>query len=211
MALSVAPKLFASDRSRAWLLTLTSALVMTVGGLGFAFAFFASTEQINHFPLLDVGWANAICSCFISFLAADMVLGYLYFKSEVNWLTGWVHHIGYSIVVFGCIQHRVAGGFLTFASLLELPSIPLSLGHIKKAWRRDYLFGVLFFATRVLVNFYVILHVRVAYPHSNFYLVTAAPLPLHIFWFYNWVQQQIRIRKHKHTDTATAATVKKME
>ncbi|TPX49082.1 hypothetical protein SeMB42_g01732 [Synchytrium endobioticum] len=147
-----ARKTFHRERARAWLLTLISALVMTGGGLGFAFAFFASKERIDAFPLLDVDWANAVCACFIAFLAADSVLGWLYFRGEVHWLTGWIHHVGYAIVVLVCIQHRVAGGFLTFASLLELPTIPLALGHINKSWRRDYLFGLLFFTTRVVLN-----------------------------------------------------------
>ncbi|KAJ3111654.1 hypothetical protein HDU96_005490 [Phlyctochytrium bullatum] len=90
------------------------------------------------------------------------------------------------------MQRAQIGAFLSFAAIMELSTIPLALGHMNKAWRRDYTFGILFFITRVLGHGYVVVHAIQTYWPSTFWIVPFVPFPLHIHWFANWVRQQQR-------------------
>ncbi|KAI8804444.1 hypothetical protein BJ742DRAFT_450856 [Cladochytrium replicatum] len=183
-----------TDRQRAWILTLFSATTMSVGAFRFSwvFATMPKGSTIKQHPDLDSSVAIGFCAAFVGFLIADMIVGTLAYPEQFHPLTGWFHHLGYTAVVLGVVQQRVPGGFLAFAAMLELPTIPLSLGNINRQWKRDYTFGVLFFLTRIVFHSYVIVHCYHAFPATQLWMVTAIPFPLHLYWFRGWVNQMRR-------------------
>ncbi|KAJ3160070.1 hypothetical protein HK101_000966 [Irineochytrium annulatum] len=121
-------------------------------------------------------------------------------------MVGWFHHLGYAWCVLAMMQRGQVGAFLSFAAVLEIPTIPLALGHMNKEWRRDYTFGILFFITRVILHFYVVLHAFTTYTNSIFPLVPLIPLPLHIYWFTNWVRQQLRTGRAPKTRSVPSSS-----
>eukprot|EP00842_Homolaphlyctis_polyrhiza_P001253 jgi/Hompol1/2128/HPOL_005868-RA len=190
------PSLFPNGRRKAWLLTLLSSSTIVFGAIPLFVEFVALPHgaTINDLPSLNSARANLLSTFFLGYLFADIIVGIPEYFSQIGLITGWVHHFGYLLVILNCMKYNITGGFLCFASILETPTIFLALGHINPAWRKDLVFGALFFLTRIVLHIYVILHVRHTYS-SNFWMVTASPLPVHIFWFVNWVRQQLRIRK----------------
>ncbi|KAI8848696.1 hypothetical protein BC829DRAFT_393660, partial [Chytridium lagenaria] len=116
----------------------------------------------------------------------DLVLGTIVYPSQIGFLSGWCHHLGYAYCVFGLVQRGQIGAFLSFAAILEIPSIPLALGHMNKAWRRDYTFGILFFITRVILHGYVVVHAYTTYSPSLFWIVPFIPSPPHLLGT-NWL------------------------
>ncbi|KAJ3216176.1 hypothetical protein HDU67_009825 [Dinochytrium kinnereticum] len=188
-------KYLPTERKKAWVLTLLSAMVVSIGGspLAFEFATLPPGSSIADHPSLDSPRAWTIAAFFLSYLAVDLVLGSFSYPTQIHPLSGWFHHLGYAYCVLAMMQRAQIGAFLSFASILEISTIPLALGHMNKAWRRDYTFGILFFITRVVLHGYVVVHAYRTYAPSLFWIVPFIPFPLHIYWFTNWVRQQVRM------------------
>ncbi|KAJ3095967.1 hypothetical protein HDU97_006336 [Phlyctochytrium planicorne] len=191
---SLFAKFLTTERQKAWVLTLLSAMVVSIGGspLAFEFATLPHGSTIADHPSLDSPRAWAIASFFISYLGVDLILGSFAYPTQIHPLSGWFHHLGYGYCVLAMMQRAQIGAFLSFASILEISTIPLALGHMNKAWRRDYTFGIMFFITRVVLHGYVVMHAYSTYAPSIFWIVPFIPWPLHIYWFSNWVRQQLR-------------------
>ncbi|KAH9265583.1 hypothetical protein BASA84_001587 [Batrachochytrium salamandrivorans] len=190
------PKYFVTSRQKAWLLTLTSSSFIVVFALPLFVEFISLPpgSTINDLPSLhNAPVPYALSVYFVGYLFADIWVGVQHYPDQIGVVTGWIHHVGYFICVLNCLKYRIAGGFLCFASVLETPTIVLALGHIHRAWRKDLLFGGLFFITRIVLHAWIIHHVYSTY-QSEFWIVTATPYPIHVYWFLNWTRQQIRKR-----------------
>ncbi|KAH6586246.1 hypothetical protein BASA50_000710 [Batrachochytrium salamandrivorans] len=189
-------KYFVTSRQKAWLLTLTSSSFIVVFALPLFVEFISLPpgSTINDLPSLhNAPVPYALSVYFVGYLFADIWVGVQHYPDQIGVVTGWIHHVGYFICVLNCLKYRIAGGFLCFASVLETPTIVLALGHIHRAWRKDLLFGGLFFITRIVLHAWIIHHVYSTY-QSEFWIVTATPYPIHVYWFLNWTRQQIRKR-----------------
>jgi hypothetical protein len=98
---------FPSVRQRAWLLTGVGSGLMTCASLPFVLDYAGF-----HFGLIQgeregtKGWgvgmvqprveaAVAVNRVFQAYLTADMLIGALCYRSQIGFLTGWVHHIVY--------------------------------------------------------------------------------------------------------------------
>nr|KAJ3418205.1 hypothetical protein HK105_000202 [Polyrhizophydium stewartii] len=204
------PALFATPKQKAWLLTLVSSSVIVLGAVSLFVEFLSmpAGSTINELPSLNSWVANTLSVFFVGYLFADISVGVADYTGQIGLVTGWIHHFGYLICVVNCVKYRIAGGFLCFASILEMPTIVLALGHINRAWRRDLLFGALFFTTRIVLHAYVVWHVYNTY-ESNFWMVTAAPYPIHVYWFANWVRQQLRQRRRVSAQSLPASAAAK--
>jgi hypothetical protein len=75
-------------------------------------------------------------------------VGSLHYPSQVDILTGWIHHVGYIILLVNLIDKKLTAPFCIMACM-EIPTLALSIGHIWKDLRNDLLFGILFFSTRI--------------------------------------------------------------
>ena len=194
------PLFYRTDRQRAWILTLLSALVTGFGAspLFMEFVSLPPDGNISQIPGLNGPNANAVSIFFMGYLFADLSLGMAHYPRQIHPVSGWIHHTGYLLVILNGLKYEFPGAFLCFASILEIPTICLALGHINKAWRQDYLFGFLFFVTRILLHAYVVHHAFVTY-QSNYWMVTAIPYPIHVWWFINWLRQQMRLKSQSNT------------
>ncbi len=126
----------------------------------------------------------------------DIVIGLVFYRSQIGFLTGWVHHIVYVWMMIGCTTGY--GIFVTsvvyspnFVLVLveELPTFLLALGSIFPSLRTDLGFGVTFFALRLVY------HVFMFYFTIRFYTLTRIPtvmfsltLAMHLQWFSGWVK-----------------------
>ncbi|KAI8928714.1 hypothetical protein BC831DRAFT_447144 [Entophlyctis helioformis] len=139
------PAAFPTTKQKSWVLSLAASTAIVLGGLPLFVEFLSlsSTQTIHDLPGRDSQWANNLAMVFVGFLAADLVVGRAQYPDQIGLLTGWVHHMAYVLVVINCIKYEIVGGFLCFASILEMPTIVLALGHLHKPWRRDLLFGFL--------------------------------------------------------------------
>ncbi|KAM0749574.1 hypothetical protein T439DRAFT_315845 [Meredithblackwellia eburnea MCA 4105] len=207
-------------RARAWVLTTLSSSVMTLAALPFLVDFLrfgldvALVARREHL-------ARAVSAFFVVYLVLDLVFGLLHYRSQMNLLTGWVHHSAYTVLVSFIIYRDFCHVF-ALAAFMELPTFILALAMIAPATRSDVFFSVVFFLTRILYHIALIVSYITPYGRTYgcqlFSAVDGTPIasfvpagallaaaPLHISWFTNSIKGQIRRRRQAQKAMATAA------
>ncbi|KAJ1541176.1 hypothetical protein HK096_010388, partial [Nowakowskiella sp. JEL0078] len=85
-----------------------------------------------------------------------------------------------------------ASGLFAMFGILEAPTLLLSIASINKNLRRDYLYGAMFFATRIVLHLVLLYRLFTDFPDRKLWVAPLCVFPLHIIWFNRWVQQQRR-------------------
>ena len=175
-----------------WITTTTSSIVMTTSSIPYVLQYFKNGADLNSFPLLHDATARFFICFFMSYLVADMALGILYYPGQMNFVTGWLHHTLYLILLPILMSSKLEGGFL-ICCFMEFPTIFLSLGYLSPKWKSEISFGISFFITRILFHVYFGYQ---AYSSSPGVLMPIIALfPLHVHWFGSWCRRQVRVRK----------------
>lgn len=102
-------------KQRAWVLTTISSAVMSVASLPLAWEYLVScfdllsVQKSNMWTYCASRFFQAYLIAFVSFhishtftsltLYRDISLGLIYYRSKLNFLTGWVHHTVYVFIV----------------------------------------------------------------------------------------------------------------
>ncbi|KAL1918659.1 uncharacterized protein VTP21DRAFT_2681 [Calcarisporiella thermophila] len=186
---------FIPSKQQAWILTLISSLVMSIGSLPFLYALIAARLDVTHLPA-DSPFARGLVAFFESYLALDLILGCIHYRTAITLVTGWFHHLSYGCVLLW-VLHNAHSPLFCLMTILEMPTILLAVGHLDKRLRNDTLFAALFFVTRIVFHlcmthaFYSSLPVRAVWKISAFFF------PLHIHWFYKIVKLQIRLARER--------------
>lgn len=132
-------------------------------------------------------------SYFTAYLLADFVIGYNDYHSLMCGLSGYVHHIGYTLLNFVVCWTGNLEYFFTFF-VEEFTSVLRNVGYIDSTLRTDYLFGFSFFILRILLHLFLIWKYR----HNT--LVFRGGLViwgLHIYWFYTWYKKYMVVETPK--------------
>lgn len=81
---------------------------------------------------------------------------------------------------------------------MESSSIFLSGGRLFPALRQDLLFGLLFFAFRVVYHAWMLYKIyTIPNPRVIMWPPVLGVLVLHLYWFYGWIQSEQRRRKKR--------------
>ncbi|KAJ7017632.1 hypothetical protein C8F04DRAFT_1332941 [Mycena alexandri] len=201
---------FSTARQRAWILTTIASAIMTLASLPFvhdyALALRAGggVEEVQ----LRTDAAVAVNRFFQAYLAADMFIGGLYYRAQIGFLTGWVHHAVYLCITEIAIRLAWAHIFC-FAACMELPTLLLGLATLLPALRSNALFALTFLATRIV--FHIVL--MLSYASTPATRVPAGILamvfPLHAMWFVGCVKGFVKrfkaSRNPSKTSTSTIA------
>jgi len=151
-------------------------------------------KSVRALPILTY----TTCRFFQAYLLADLTMGLLYYRSEVNLLTGWVHHLLYIFIVQYTIQRGWANIFCLCA-LMELPTFILGISFLYPRLRSNIAFAVAFFMTRIA--FHVVMFISYLIPYNRAsvtggsYLpsaILASVFPMHVMWFKGCVQGFIK-------------------
>jgi len=196
-------------KKRAWIITTFSA------GFCFLVSIYACNEApINwDFRLRAVLMGETSLSRFIvHFFRAqavlDLVLGVIFYRGELNFLTSIVHHTAYFLLCNWMLAHSCSLMFI-ICCLEELPTMLLGVGHINKKWRQDMPFGITYGILRVALHSFLCFTVmtypvpddRLGVIRFNFGLTWF----LHTHWFWGWVQQQRRIKSGSDKPTGSGS------
>ncbi|KAK7023287.1 hypothetical protein R3P38DRAFT_1103752 [Favolaschia claudopus] len=188
---------FPNVRQRAWIITTIASLLMTLSAVPFFLDFvrhsgvgsIAFQDDLGVVPRMQL--AVPVNRFFQAYLTADMIVGGLCYRSQIGFLTGWIHHIVYLGIVEVAIRCQWAH-FFCLAAFMELPTFLLGLSTLLPALRSNALFALTFFATRIC--FHVVLMTACAM--TNTLRIPACILlsvfPLHVMWFKGCVAGFIR-------------------
>jgi len=192
-----------SQRARAWTLCLVVATAMTAASLPYLLRAYSS-----GFYLPSLGQntpVSAFCLVFyMSFCLLDMCLGYTKYGKHMNTLS-YIHHSFYTFVTAYLLLVKQCGDQFMLMMVFEIPTILLALGHVSNdTIRNDWLFGVLFFFSRIVYHFFI---TAVFIYHLGFdsrTLLVMASIPMHVYWFYGWYQSMFRKTASRRNSIAAA-------
>jgi hypothetical protein len=175
-------KFATTDKQISWLLTFMSSGGLTLASIPRFYRFWKSGWNIQSFQV-DRTLDTLVLCYFVSYLILDLCLGSIYYKRQINILTGWIHHSVYTIITVYFLRYRL-GGFFTTASILEMPTLIMALGSLRSRFRSDYLFAATFFAFRLVFHAFMIKTLKQNHHIRSLWIVAASIFPLHLFWFH---------------------------
>ncbi|KAI8086745.1 uncharacterized protein BX664DRAFT_387111 [Halteromyces radiatus] len=189
-----------SERQRAYVLSLLSSFITSVGSLPFVYQvlFHLPRGNLNAllmdetFMLLAVG----LTTFFMTFLCLDLLIGWFRYRNKIDPLTGWVHHMTYLGVLTWVLRQHYSPIFVAMC-VLEIPTFILALGSVHRAYRSDTLFALTFVSTRIVFHTFMISSAFSLYRFGAITLALAAFLPLHCYWFFGFIQQQKRLYQQR--------------
>ncbi|CEP12619.1 hypothetical protein [Parasitella parasitica] len=143
-----------TEKERAYVCTLLSSSVTSLCSIPLVY-----TLLTNGGDLADIAayrtWTVIATTFFMTFLVVDLVIGVVFYRSKIDMLTGWIHHITYLLVLSWGIHNQLTAVFIMMCSL-EVPTFILALGSVRSELRRDYVFAATFLTTRIIFHAYAI-------------------------------------------------------
>ncbi|KAJ3842448.1 hypothetical protein F5878DRAFT_657605 [Lentinula raphanica] len=170
------PNCFTSAKQISWIITTAASFTMTISSTPFLWDYFSSwgdMKRVRALPELAVA-ANRI---FQAYLLADLSMGAMHYRSQLNLFTGWFHHILYLGIVEYAIRQRWAHMFC-LAACMEFPTFVLGIATLFPQLRSNIFFALSFFLTRIL--FHVVICVTYFLP-NNRPLTPKASIPVSMF------------------------------
>ncbi|ORX55734.1 hypothetical protein DM01DRAFT_1335127 [Hesseltinella vesiculosa] len=188
-----------NEKQRSWILTLVTSLVCSIVSLPSMVRFCLS--GFDMYWLYQNGPKDIALVCFFqTYLILDLYLGYHYYRARISWLTGWAHHCFYLGFLTYLLAYRQSS-FFVVAAILEVPTFILALGSVNPAWRSDRLFGLTFFALRLVFHACMIRVLKHHHHNRTIWYVALLVLPMHIYWFYGIVLTNVRKYRTKRQES----------
>ncbi|KAI8097306.1 uncharacterized protein BX664DRAFT_275960 [Halteromyces radiatus] len=188
-----------TEKQLSWVLTFTSSLICSFCSLPNLYHFWQSGYDM-HWLTLNTQQDIALVCFFQVYLAMDLGLGRRYYRQRINWVTGYLHHSVYLVLLTWFLKCRIPSFFVA-ASVLEVPTLILALGSIHPPWRSDRLFAFTFFCLRLVLHTVMIRLLKHHHHVRSLWCIALAILPLHLYWFYGIIHLQARKYRHKHNTT----------
>ncbi|KAF9408243.1 hypothetical protein BGZ94_002384 [Podila epigama] len=148
--------------------------------------------SLDHFPQ-ESNVAIAYSAYFVSYLLCDLVLGLIYYRAYLDLLSGWLHHLGYLVVVSALTQQQHISTLFALGTPIELPTIFLAAGHIFPHLRNDILFATSFLLVRIIYPIVMLPELYLNVEARLCWKVAVMALLVHLHWFKKFVQQQKRL------------------
>lgn len=191
-------------KRRGWIMSNVSSLTCSLVSIKHAVAFLASGCDASTLYTADA-FSDFITTFFVTYLLIDLVVGSLDYPTEVDLLTGWIHHTVYIMLC----SWGVLGRFTVVCSAMmpiEVPTFILARGHLFPSQRADLLFGLTFFLFRIV---YFAVYATALFVHRDppVGIRWAAPLimVLHLHWFYRWCLGMMKRAKKSSEGASKAA------
>jgi hypothetical protein len=134
----------------------------------------------------------ALAEYITGYFAADLILGHIFDRKNLNVLTGYIHHSAFICLIWqvrATNETNLIYMFLPF----EIPTLLLDLTRLYKIKALDYSFGASFFAFRIIYNIHIIS--LLSNYNTPYAVITTALLVLHIYWFRGWTIKTPAVRQ----------------
>lgn len=186
---------FLEPKKRAWIISIFNSLTLSAFGIYRCLQLLTGSEHVTKESVhSDDMYSKIGVISFASSNAIDCILSLLYYPNDFNVLSGWIHHIFYIVFVFFLVQFKSTHGF-SYVFIEELPTAVLSLSHVFTSLRSDWLFGSVFFLTRVVYHTWFIY--KLITENSSYWIVASIVLVLHVYWMVKWILSMIKKRSRE--------------
>lgn len=115
-------------------------------------------------------------------------------------LTKYRHHTLYTLLLALAVIPGSYASLFCMCCMLELPTFILALGSLNKSFRNDYIFGAVFFLTRICLHVYIAVAYarRALSPEGGSWfptVVLTAVFPVHAMWMLASVKGVLKRRR----------------
>lgn len=174
-----------TQKSKSWIVMLLSSFILSMFGCR---AYYL-TEMNQSWDYYSIYGEDFISRCVVLFFASsnvmDLILGTLYYPSQLDPLTSIFHHIFYVTFMLVLLQQNYSRGFV-LCFVMEVPTGLLALGSVFQQCRTDIGFGISFFITRLVYNSYLAHKLYNLSPEGMIWRICTGVLCMHLYWFYKW-------------------------
>jgi hypothetical protein len=210
------------ERSKAWILSLLNAVVLTLNGLRFIpfMLKYPLAHSSGDTPAVRAAWllenetddaiGRFVCVYFSSFMILDLIVGLVDYRKQIDLVSGYIHHALYLLLMFIALTSHWCTA-VSVHHVLELPTLILALGSVFPALRADLAMGVTFFATRILINIWSVWQHCSWSPeaHPSWPWVVCPALAMHSYWFFGWAMRHSPCAKSSRRSKDKAAAAEK--
>ena len=188
----VSPAFGKDEKKRAWIISAISSLILTIFGSFRVISYFRGDEDFSEAKIYsDNPLARFLVLFFFSTELTDLVIGQIYYRSQLPILTSYVHHICYMSFMLVLASHNHSNGFI-YCFFEELPTFLLAIGILFPSYRNDWAFGISYFLIRILYHFCLILGYMSAMWESLYWRIATFVMIFHLYWMYKWTFSMYR-------------------
>ena len=187
-------------RQRSYILSMYSSGIQTLFGIYFNWLFYKAGYDVRVYALnnsiFQLAFSKLCVHIFTSYLITDIIIGKRDYPSTLKTMTGYFHHIVYIFINIISIYSGLYPLYSIFM-IAELPTFILALGSVVPQYRKDLLFGVSFFTTRIAYFLYICVSM------SDYLLIRWFSIPIfvmHSYWFYKWTKNYLTVYLQKSTN-----------
>jgi hypothetical protein len=204
--------LYTTTKQLSWILTTVVSATMTLVSIPFVWDYVASGGDVKSIRTLSP-LTYTTSRIFQAYLVSDLMMGAIYYRSQVGLLTGWIHHIVYMFIVQIAIK-RAWTQIFCLCALMELPTFLLAISSLYPRLRSNVAFAVSFFVTRILLH--TIWCISYLIPTNRAHttggsilpsIMLASVFPLHALWFRGCVKGFVKRYKDDHASVPEVVTV----
>jgi hypothetical protein len=186
-------------KQKAYILSIKSSLVLFILSIYWNYLFAKcgfDFKKFNDTTCNDQKIMQQMTVIFLaSYLVMDTYLGNKFYHQYMTSLSGYPHHIIYTIVCLVSLYTEWYSLFLLYF-VAELPTFFLALGSFNKRYRNDNLFGFTFLLTRILYHIFLtyklVNHVDFGVGTRSLLTVLASLILLvHCYWFKQWINKYL--------------------
>lgn len=174
-----------TTKSRSWIIMLLGSSVLSPVGAFYAFQTMWYGKWTSEFIYSDDFLSRQIMIYFVASNVMDLVIGSIRYPAFIDPFTTTCHHIFYIAFALSIISSNYSVGFM-LCFFMEVPTLIMALGTVWPYLRSDYLFGVVFFLTRILFNAFQAYKLFQIHPNGWIWKVCTMVLCLHLHWFRQW-------------------------
>ncbi|KAN0063336.1 hypothetical protein ACQY0O_004502 [Thecaphora frezii] len=192
-------------KKRCWVLTTMASAVMCLASLPYLADLATSGFDLHQLRPRTKTVAEPLAAYFVAYLVSDLALGSIYYRSMINFASGWVHHTAY-VCLFSWWAHRGWVHLAAAGAIFELPTLVMGAASIHPPLRSNTAFTLTFFATRIFYHLTLVLASITEYGrHAPGIDGSWGPVvsmivtyPMHVYWGYKCILSiRRRMRKRK--------------
>ena len=132
---------------------------------------------------------------FITFFIVDMMLATVYYKDQMDWLSGWIHH-GFLSLFFAFMYSKKWTIAVMTVGSFEFPTFIMAVSNVFPELSSDWCFGISFFIVRIVFHVYLLYKwLNMEAPPLRLWPLCFGMLLLHFYWFAKWCKGQARRMK----------------
>lgn len=188
-AFSVGCVYFKTAEKRAWIISSLNSFILSCVGLWkLYYIIFEAKGSISNEVMYSYDFMSLqACKLFVCSNVLDLGIGSVFYPKQIDLLSGWVHHCVYIWVIYNVIQYGASNGF-AFSLIEEVPTFIKALGSIYPSLRSDIVFGITFFAFRIVFQVYYTYQLFINAYECFYWKFGLIVIFLHAYWMYCWVQ-----------------------